>query len=89
VLVTLGGTALLVLPGPAFAIIPVGLFMLAMEFAWAERALHKAIVRAEDARRKAAATSTLQRVLAGVATALAVCAAVTAVLLWNIPVLPG
>jgi hypothetical protein len=36
------GLALLVLPGPAFVVIPVGLAILAMEFAWARRWLRKA-----------------------------------------------
>lgn len=36
------GLALLVLPGPAFMVIPAGLAILAMEFAWARRWLRKA-----------------------------------------------
>jgi hypothetical protein len=36
------GIALLVLPGPAFVVIPVGLAILATEFAWARRAVIKA-----------------------------------------------
>jgi len=36
------GVALLVLPGPAFIVIPVGLAILAAEFAWARRWLRKA-----------------------------------------------
>jgi tellurite resistance protein TerC len=35
--VLLLGMALLVLPGPAFLVIPVGLGILAIEFAWARR----------------------------------------------------
>ncbi len=35
--VLLAGIALLVLPGPAFVVIPVGLAILATEFAWARR----------------------------------------------------
>jgi len=35
--VLLIGIALLVLPGPAFVVIPVGLAILATEFAWARR----------------------------------------------------
>ena len=37
--VLLIGIALIVLPGPAFIVIPVGLAILAIEFAWARRAL--------------------------------------------------
>ena len=40
--VVLIGVALLVLPGPAFIVIPVGLAILATEFAWARYLLNKA-----------------------------------------------
>jgi tellurite resistance protein TerC len=39
--VTLIGIALIVLPGPAFIVIPVGLSILATEFLWARRWLKK------------------------------------------------
>jgi tellurite resistance protein TerC len=41
VTVLLIGVALLVLPGPAFIVIPVGLAILASEYAWARRRLKK------------------------------------------------
>ncbi len=44
------GIALLVLPGPAFIVIPVGLAILATEFPWARRWLS----RVRSASRKAA-----------------------------------
>ena len=37
-----GGVAMLVLPGPGFLVILAGLGLLAREFVWAERALHRA-----------------------------------------------
>jgi tellurite resistance protein TerC len=40
--VLLIGVALLVLPGPAFIVIPLGLAILATEYAWARRWLRKA-----------------------------------------------
>ncbi len=40
--VVLFGIALVVLPGPAFIVIPAGLAILATEFAWAGRWLEKA-----------------------------------------------
>ena len=40
--VVLVGLALIVLPGPAFVVIPLGLAILALEFAWAKRLLQKA-----------------------------------------------
>jgi tellurite resistance protein TerC len=39
--VTLIGVALIVLPGPAFIVIPIGLSILATEFLWAKRWLQK------------------------------------------------
>ena len=44
--VVLIGVAMLVLPGPAFVVIPAGLAILAIEFAWARRWLHKARAQA-------------------------------------------
>jgi tellurite resistance protein TerC len=40
--VLLLGIALIVLPGPAFLVIPAGLAILSVEFAWAKHWLHKA-----------------------------------------------
>ena len=40
--VLFGGLALLVLPGPAFVVIPIGLGILAIEFEWARRWLRRA-----------------------------------------------
>ncbi len=47
--VLLIGIALLVLPGPAFVVIPVGLAILATEYAWARRWLKRARQIAGDA----------------------------------------
>lgn len=40
--VLLVGVAMIVLPGPAFIVIPAGLAILAIEFAWAKRLLAQA-----------------------------------------------
>lgn len=54
--VLLVGIALLVLPGPAFIVIPIGLAILASEFDWAKRWLKR--IRAKlPHRRKASAAS--------------------------------
>ena len=88
VIVTLAGVAMLALPGPAFVIIPIGLAMLALEFAWAERALDHALAKADEAQRKAAETTPAQRALAAAAVALGVAAFIAAAIVWDIPVLP-
>ena len=46
--VLLIGVALLILPGPAFIVIPVGLAILASEYAWARRWLRKVRGMASD-----------------------------------------
>ncbi len=50
--VLLGGLAMLVLPGPGLVTVAIGLSMLALEFAWAERLLGKALDRLERVRPK-------------------------------------
>jgi hypothetical protein len=47
------GVAMLVLPGPAFVVIPVGLGILGLEFAWARRWLVKARAKGEELARTA------------------------------------
>ena len=79
---------MLVLPGPAFAVIPVALAILSLEFAWAGRALETALVKAEQAKKSASETSTFQRIIVGVAIALAVAAAIFASIQWEIPIVP-
>lgn len=52
------GVAMIVLPGPAFVVIPMGLGILSLEFAWARRWLRRARAMA---RRAASATGLSQR----------------------------
>ena len=84
----LAGLAMLVLPGPALLVIPIGLALLSLEFAWAEELLERALEKGESAKRKAAETTTTQRILSGVAAALA-CAAFGAwAIFGDIPLVP-
>jgi uncharacterized protein (TIGR02611 family) len=78
------GLIMLVTPGPAFVMIPIGLAMLSMEFAWAAAALDKALEKAQIAQEKAAQTSLRMRVLAGIAGVLGVAAVAVAVLHWHL-----
>jgi uncharacterized protein (TIGR02611 family) len=84
----LAGVAMLVLPGPAFAVIPVALAILSLEFAWAGRALEKALEKAEQAKQSAKETTRFQKVMVGVAVGLAVAAAIFASIQWEIPIVP-
>ncbi len=86
--VLLGGLAMLVLPGPAFVVIPIGLALLSLEFTWAERALERALVEGEKARQRAAETTPLQRALSAVAVALGCAAFAVWAVLGDVPLLP-
>ncbi len=89
VLVLVAGLVMLVTPGPAFVLIPIGLAMLSLEFVWAERLLEKSLEQAQIAQEKAAQTTRTQRILAGIATVLAIAAIGLAWVWWDIPLLPG
>lgn len=84
----LGGIAMLVLPGPAFVVIPIGLAILSLEFTWAERLLERSLLEAAKAQRKAAETTTAQRVLTGIAAALLAGAVAAWAILGDIPLVP-
>jgi uncharacterized protein (TIGR02611 family) len=88
VVVTIAGTIMLVTPGPAFVLIPIGLAMLSMEFVWAERLLAKSLEQAAAAQEKALRTTRRERILAAIAGVLAIAAAVLVVLWWDVPLLP-
>ena len=88
-LVLVAGLVMLVTPGPAFVLIPIGLAMLSLEFVWAERLLEKSLEQAQIAQEKAAQTTRTQRILAAIATVLGVAAFALAWLWWDIPIIPG
>ena len=90
VLIVLAGGALAApgVPGPGIAVIVIGLGFLALEFDWAERLLERAIIWGDRVKDRAEQTSTKQRVLSGIVTALAVAAFLVAAVLWDIPLLP-
>jgi uncharacterized protein (TIGR02611 family) len=50
--VLLIGVAMIALPGPAFVVIPVGLGILSIEFAWARIWLKKVKAKAQDVARQ-------------------------------------
>jgi uncharacterized protein (TIGR02611 family) len=84
----LGGVVMLVTPGPAFVLIPIGLAILSLEFVWAERLLDRSLEEAAKAKKRAAETTTTQRVLSGIATALAIGAIVAWAIWGDIPLVP-
>ena len=88
VTVLVAGLIMLVTPGPAFVLIPIGLAMLALEFTWAERLLDRSLEQAQIAQEKAAQATRRQRILGLIAGLLALAACVLAILWWDIPLLP-
>jgi uncharacterized protein (TIGR02611 family) len=84
----LGGIGMLLLPGPAFLVIPIGLAILSLEFVWAEGLLDRALEKGEVAKRKAAETTKTQRILTAIASTLAAAAFVAWALLDDIPFVP-
>lgn len=73
-------------PGPGLVLIALGLGMLALEFDRAERLLERVLDRLEQARER---LSPLQKAIVAVAGIAAAVFAFVALLLWEIPVLPG
>ena len=88
VILVLAGAAMLLLPGPAFVVIPIGLALLALEFTWAEKLLDRSLVEADKAKRKAQETTRKQRILSGIAIACGVGAFVALAILYDIPLIP-
>jgi uncharacterized protein (TIGR02611 family) len=87
--VVLAGLAMLVLPGPGLLVIAVGLGILALEFAWAERLLERTVDRMEEAADTVKRASRAQQLLLAAAAAAAAVALVVVVLVWDVPFLPG
>jgi tellurite resistance protein TerC len=81
----LGGLAMLLLPGPAFVVIPIGLALLSLEFCWAGRLLDKSLVKADQAKQKAADASRTSKVLTGAGASCGGVAAVVVVAVYNLP----
>ena len=88
IILLLAGAAMLVLPGPAFVVIPIGLALLALEFTWAEKLLDRSLVEADKAKRKAQNTTRNQRILSGIAIACGVGAFVALAIMYDIPLIP-
>jgi uncharacterized protein (TIGR02611 family) len=83
------GVVMLVTPGPGIPAIILGLGMLALEFAWAERWLERLITRAERAVDQVTQGSPLRRAALLAAGALALVATIVMMIFWDIPFLPG
>jgi uncharacterized protein (TIGR02611 family) len=88
-LVCIAGVVMLVTPGPGILVIIVGLTMLALEFAWAERWLERLIIRAERVVDQVTHGSPARRAALLTAGVLALAAIVVMVVFWDVPFFPG
>ncbi len=86
--VLIAGLLMLVLPGPALIVIPIGLALLSLEFVWAEGLLERCLVHADNAKRRAHETTTRQRVCSALLLALVLAGGVVWGILGDIPLLP-
>jgi len=77
VIVIAAGIVMIVFPGPALVVIPIGLAMLSLEFAWAQRLLDRTLERGIDAKDMAKNASRRQKAV-GVAAGACLIAAVAA-----------
>jgi uncharacterized protein (TIGR02611 family) len=87
--VLLAGIVMLFTPGPGWAVIVLGLAMLALEFAWAERALERVIDKAELAADQVTKGSPLRRAAVLSVGVLSLAALVALIVFWDIPLFPG
>jgi len=87
-IVVLVGLAMLVTPGPGLLVIAVGLGILALEFAWAERLLERTADKLEQAGETVREASLWQQLLLAGAVALGAAALVFAAIIWDLPLVP-
>jgi uncharacterized protein (TIGR02611 family) len=88
-LVLAAGIVMLVTPGPGIPAIVLGLGMLALEFAWAERWLERLVNRVERAAEEVRQSSPAKRVAFFAVGALVVVGYIGVIVFWDIPLLPG
>jgi uncharacterized protein (TIGR02611 family) len=88
VVVTAAGLAMLLLPGPAFVVIPAGLAILSLEFAWAARLLDRSLAYAHRAQLRAGSASGREKVVAVAAGVLVAAACLVVALRYDVPFLP-
>jgi uncharacterized protein (TIGR02611 family) len=88
-LVCAAGLVMLVTPGPGIPVLILGLAMLALEFAWAERWLERVVDKAEEAVDQVTKGSPARQAALISAGLVGLVAIVVAVILWDIPFFPG
>lgn len=74
VIVVLAGIAMVIFPGPAIVVIPLGLAMLSFEFAWAQRLLDKGVDGGLDVKDKIVEAPRKVQVFTAIAVVLGIAA---------------
>ncbi len=82
VIVVVAGLVMIIFPGPALVVIPIGLAMLSLEFAWAERLLDTTVARGIDAKDIAVNASTGQKIVGIAAIVCAIAAAIAVAVIY-------
>jgi uncharacterized protein (TIGR02611 family) len=82
VIVVVAGLAMIVFPGPALIVIPIGLAMLSLEFAWAQRLLDSTLERGLEAKDVALGASRRQQIVGGVAIVCGIAAVAAVVVIY-------
>jgi uncharacterized protein (TIGR02611 family) len=88
-LVLAAGVVMLVTPGPGIPAIILGLAMLALEFAWAERWLERIVNRVEEAADQVRESSPAKRAGLIALGVLALAGIIGVIVFWDVPFLPG
>jgi uncharacterized protein (TIGR02611 family) len=87
-LVVLLGIVLIPLPGPGLLVVAVGLAVLALEFAWAEQLLEKAVDRLGEAGERVKRASPVGQAAVALLGVIAAVASLIVAYTWDIPLLP-
>jgi uncharacterized protein (TIGR02611 family) len=75
-------------PGPGLPLLAIGLAMLALEFAWAERLLERVLNQLERAGERASRASRGQKAVAAAVAVAGAGAMIAATFLWGLPGVP-
>jgi uncharacterized protein (TIGR02611 family) len=86
IMIILLGVILIPLPGPGWLIVAIGVGMLALEFDRMERLLERILDRVEATSER---LSNPQKLLLGLLAIVGAAAWIAALVLWEIPLLPG
>jgi uncharacterized protein (TIGR02611 family) len=87
--VLLAGLVMLITPGPGIPVVIIGLGMLALEFAWAERWLERITNTVEQAVGQVAEGSPVRRVIIVGIGLLGLAASLALIFFWDVPYFPG